>query len=133
MQRFLGLDISKILLGDTLSQINKGSIAELFVGLEIVKSMPCHQQVQLYHWQRELRGSQAEIDYIVQIGSTAIPIEVKAGTRGAMQSLHLFMKEKNSAKGIRTSSENFGKLGHIEIYPRYAISNLFLASPLLTG
>jgi predicted AAA+ superfamily ATPase len=124
MQRFLSLDISKILLGDTLSQINKDSIAELFVGLEIVKSMPCNQPAQLYYWQREQRGSQAEVDYIVQSGTNVIPIEVKAGTRGAMQSLHLFMEEKKSIKGIRTSLENFGKIGNIEIYPLYAISTI---------
>ena len=124
MQRFLGLDISKVLLGDTLAQVNKGSIAELFVGLELVKSMPCSQPAHLYYWQREQRGSQAEIDYVVQIGTDIVPIEVKAGTRGAMQSLHLFMEEKKSAKGIRTSMENFGKMGNVEIYPMYAISTL---------
>ena len=125
MQRFLGLDISKILLGDTLIQVNKGSIAELFVGLELVKSMPCNNPAHLYYWQREQRGSQAEIDYLVQIGVHIVPIEVKAGTKGAMQSLHLFMNEKKSKKGIRTSLENFGNLENIEIYPMYAISNVF--------
>ena len=125
MQRYLGLDIAEILLGNTLAQVNKGSIAELFTGLEIVKSMPCNQPAQLYYWQREQRGSQAEIDYIVENDSTVVPVEVKAGTKGAMQSLHLFMKEKNSAKGIRTSLENFGKIGNIEIHPLYAIANIF--------
>jgi predicted AAA+ superfamily ATPase len=125
MQRFLQLDISKILLADNLAQINKGSVAEMFVGLEIVKSMPCNQALQLYYWQREQRGSQAEVDYIVQQNTSIIPIEVKAGTKGAMQSLHLFMKEKNSLKGIRTSLENFGIIDNIEIYPMYAISNIF--------
>ena len=125
MQRFMQLDISEILLADNLTQINKGSVAEMFAGLEMVKSMPCHQPVQLYYWQRERRGSQAEIDYIVQRNTSIIPVEVKAGTKGAMQSLHLFMKEKHSAKGIRTSLENFGLLGNIEIYPMYAISNIF--------
>jgi predicted AAA+ superfamily ATPase len=125
MQRFLGLDLSKILLGDTLEQVNKGSMAELFAGLEIVKSQPRHQQVQLYYWQREQRGSQAEIDYLAQIGNAIVPIEVKAGTRGAMQSLRLFLEEKNSAKGIRTSLENFGKIENVEIYPLYAVPNIF--------
>ena len=125
MQRFLGLDISKILLGDTLAQINKGAIAELYVGLEMVKSMPCNQPAQLYYWQREQRGSQAEVDYITLVGTHIVPIEVKAGTRGAMQSLHLFMEEKKSVQGIRTSLENFGKWGNIVIYPLYAISNIF--------
>jgi predicted AAA+ superfamily ATPase len=124
MQRFLGLDISKILLGDTLLQVNKGSIAELFVGLELVKSMPCNQPAQLYYWLREKRGSQAEVDYVVQTGPEIVPIEVKAGTRGSMQSLHLFMEEKKCTKGIRTSLENFGKLDNIEIYPLYAVSRI---------
>ena len=122
MQRFLDLNMSTILLGDTLAQINKGALAELFVGLEILKSMPCNQPAHLYYWQREQRGSQAEIDYLVQNGAHIIPIEVKAGTRGAMQSLHLFMNEKKSTRGIRTSLENFGKMGNIEIYPLYAVS-----------
>jgi predicted AAA+ superfamily ATPase len=126
MQRFMGLDISHILLGDSLSQINKGSIAEIFAGLEILKAAPCNQPVQLYYWQREKHGSQAEIDYVLQTGQDIIPVEVKAGTRGAMQSLHLFMKEKNSPKGIRTSLENFGCFDNIEIYPLYAISNILL-------
>jgi predicted AAA+ superfamily ATPase len=124
MQRFLQLDISGILLGDSLTQINKGSIAELFVGLETAKAMPCNQPVQLYYWQRERHGSQAEIDYVVQRDGKIIPVEVKAGTKGAMQSLHLFMNEKNCEKGIRTSLENFGQLGNIDIYPMYAIANL---------
>ena len=124
MQRFLGLDISNILLGDTLVQINKGAIAELFVGLEIIKSMPCNRPAYLYYWQREQRGSQAEIDYLVQQGDHIVPIEVKAGTRGAMQSLHLFMEEKKCVKGIRTSLENFGRVGNIEIYPMYGISTI---------
>jgi predicted AAA+ superfamily ATPase len=124
LQRFLGLDISKILLGDSLAQVNKGSIAELFVGLELIKAMPCNQPSQLYYWQREQRGSQAEIDYVVQMGADIVPIEVKAGTRGAMQSLHLFMEEKKCAKGIRTSLENFGQLGNIDIYPIYAVSSI---------
>jgi predicted AAA+ superfamily ATPase len=124
MQRFAGLDISAILLGETLEQVNKGSIADLFAGLEIVKSSPNNHPAQLYYWQREQRGSQAEVDYIVQTGSQIVPVEVKAGTRGAMQSLHLFMAEKNSARGIRTSLENFGKLDRIEIYPLYAISGV---------
>jgi predicted AAA+ superfamily ATPase len=123
MQRCLQLDISDILLGDTLSQINKGALAELFAGLEIIKAMPCHQPAQLYYWQREHHGSQAEIDYVVQREREIIPLEVKAGTKGAMQSLHLFMEEKNSVRGIRASLENFGKVGNVDIYPLYTVAN----------
>ena len=122
MQRFLGLDISKILLGETLDQVNKGSIAELFVGLELVKSMPCNQPAQLYFWQREQRGSQAEVDYVIQIGSDIVPIEIKAGTRGAMQSMFQFLSEKKYEYGIRCSMEKFGTFQNVKIFPLYAVS-----------
>ncbi|MDR0793365.1 MAG: ATP-binding protein [Chitinophagaceae bacterium] len=124
MQQMLKLDISKLLLGETLEQINRGSIAEMFAGLEIVKNMPCNAPAQLFYWQREQQGSQAEIDYLIESGTSIIPIEVKAGTRGAMQSLHQFMVEKGTKKGIRISLENFGKINGIDIYPVYAISTI---------
>ena len=124
MQRTLKLDISKLLLGETLQQINKGSIAEMFVGLEIIKNLPSNAPAQLFYWQREQRGSQAEVDYLIEDGTNIVPIEVKAGTRGAMQSLHQFITEKGVKKGIRVSLENFGKIDNVEIYPIYATSKI---------
>jgi len=41
-----------------------------------------------------------------------------------MQSLYKFLKEKKTEKGIRTSLENFGQVGNVDIFPMYAISNL---------
>jgi predicted AAA+ superfamily ATPase len=124
LQRFLHLDISQILLGETLEQINKGAIAELFVGLELIKSAPCNYPAQLHYWQREQRGSQAEVDYVIQRNNDIVPIEVKAGTRGSMQSLSIFMSEKKSQYGIRCSLENFGSLPNILVYPLYAVSQI---------
>jgi predicted AAA+ superfamily ATPase len=124
MQQALKLDISKLYLGETLEQINRGSIAEMFVGLEIIKALPCNAPAQLFYWQREQRGSQAEVDYVIENGANIIPIEVKAGTRGAMQSLHQFIEEKKVERGIRTSLENFGKMDRIDIYPIYAASKI---------
>jgi predicted AAA+ superfamily ATPase len=121
---FLHLDISQILLGDTLEQINKGAIAELFVGLELIKSAPIGSPHQLYYWQRESRGSQAEVDYVIQSGASVLPIEVKSGTKGAMQSLRIFMEEKNIQTGVRCSLENFGVLPDIRIYPLYAAGQI---------
>ena len=69
LQRFLGLNIGEILIGKTLEQINKGDIAELFVGLEMLKAMPTNTRSQLYYWQREKNGSQAEVDYLIQKGN----------------------------------------------------------------
>jgi predicted AAA+ superfamily ATPase len=128
LQRLLNLPLSPILLNDDFSVINKGSIAELFVGLELLKSYPLNWGPQLYYWQREKPGSLAEVDYVIQKNEAIIPIEVKSGTTGAMQSLHLFLKEKNIAYGIRTSLENFAQYGAIKVIPLYAISHVLKKS-----
>jgi predicted AAA+ superfamily ATPase len=123
-QRVLGLDAIEVYFSDDFKTVNRGALAEVFVGLELQKGASCYNPIQLYYWQREKKQSNAQIDFLIQDGEKIIPIEVKSGTRGVMQSLHLFMQEKNLNRGVRTSLENFGKNGKIDIYPLYAISNL---------
>jgi len=122
-QRMLGLQLSDILLNDEFDMINKGNIAEMFAGLELLKASPCFEQTQLYYWQREERNSRAEVDYVIQRNEIIVPIEVKSSKQGKMQSLHLFMKEKQSGYGIRTSLENFSKYDKITVIPLYSIGN----------
>jgi uncharacterized protein len=123
-QRLLGLNLSEVLLGDDFESINKGAIAELSVGLELIKSASCYQRQQLYYWHRETKSSNAEVDYLIQRNSGILPIEVKAGTKGSMQSLYLFMESKKIEKGIRVSQEKFSTYQNIEVYPLYAVANL---------
>ena len=123
-QRILNLDVAQILIANDFRMINRGSIAEIFVGLELIKGSSCYNPVSLYYWQREKRQGNAQVDYLIQQGEQIIPIEVKAGTQGAMQSLHRFMAEKNVDKGVRTSLENFAHYENIDVFPMYAISNV---------
>ena len=58
----------------------------------------------------------------IQCNDSIVPFEVKSGKQGKMQSLHLFMKEKQSEYGIRTSLENFSQYGKINVIPLYALS-----------
>lgn len=123
-QRFLKLNISELLVNEKLEQINKGALAEIFVGLELLKAAPTNNPEQLFYWQREQRGSNAEVDYILQRGMEIIPIEVKSGTKGAMQSMYLFLSEKKTPYGIRCSLENYGVVDSVKIYPLYAVSTI---------
>ena len=123
-QRFLRLNLGQLLDAESLQQVNKGALAELFVGLELKKSAPCNNPTQLYYWQREKAGSSAEVDYVVQCGSDIVPIEVKAGTKGSMQSMFQFLSEKGYNYGIRSSMENFGVYQHVKIVPLYAVSQI---------
>ena len=104
--------------------INKGSIAEQYAGLELIKNSSPYQAEQLFYWHREARNSNAEVDYIIQKGNQIIPLEVKSGIKGKMHSLRLFLSEKKSRYGIRTSLENYSKYDHIMVMPLYALSNM---------
>jgi len=125
LQQNAGLKLADFLVAKNTEMLNKGGVAEIFAGLEMIKYDLPENRPQLYYWHRERRGSNAEVDYLFNANGTIIPVEVKSGTSGKMQSLHLFLDERKSPKGIRLSLENFGAYGKIDVVPLYAISNLF--------
>jgi len=120
-QRLLGLDLTPVLVAKEFKIINRGSIAEVLVAQEIRGCGNPRHPRDLFYWHREARGSNAEVDYVVQHSDRVLPIEVKAGTRGGMQSMRLFLKDRELKNGVRTSMENFGRLDDIDIVPIYAI------------
>jgi uncharacterized protein len=120
-QRILNLDLSRLMIENEFSTINKGNIAEAYVGLELLKNRSPYEKSELNYWQRESKNSQAEVDYVIQKHDLILPVEVKAGTKGSMQSLYLFLKEKNLSIGIRTSLENFSEFDNLKIIPIYSI------------
>jgi predicted AAA+ superfamily ATPase len=123
-QSILGLTLDNFVSAERLMQVNRGALAEIFVGLEILKSLSNRSAQNLYYWQREAQGSSAEVDYVVQREQQVIPVEVKAGSRGSMQSLHLFLKEKNTPYGIRCSFENFSEYQNVKVYPLFAAGQI---------
>lgn len=123
-QHILGLNIREYLVVEEMDMVNKGSLAEIYAGLELMKASSMFEKPQLFYWHRQERGSNAEVDYVITQGSEIVPVEIKSGYSGKMQSMRLFMKEKNLNRGIRSSLENFGRDGNIEIVPLYAISTL---------
>ena len=120
-QRLLGLDLRNYLLSENFQGINKGNMAEIFVGLELMCTSPVYLSPQLFYWHREVRGSNSEIDYLIQQEENVIPVEVKAGTKGQMQSMYIFLKSHKSKYGIRISLENFAEYEKIKVIPLYAV------------
>ena len=126
---------TQILTASATDLINKGPVAEMLVGLEMLHHMSPNIRHNLYYWVRHARNSQAELDYISSYLQVVVPIEVKADKQGGMKSLWSFMREKKLHYAIRCSIENFGKFDyvdkedngevrHIRICPIYAISKL---------
>jgi uncharacterized protein len=120
-QRILGLDLAPAMVSDDFTVINRGSIAEAFVGQELRGSSNPRDPREVYYWHREARSSNAEVDYVIQHSGSVLPIEVKSGGRGSMQSMRLFLEDRGLKTGVRTSLENFGSLSDMEIVPLYAI------------
>lgn len=123
MVSLLNANPGDILLTDTENLVNRGFIAEIAAGLEIVKYSP-RTPSELFYWVRMAKNALAEVDYITVINHQITPIEVKSGLKGAMQSLRLFLEIKKLTTGIRTSLENFSSYDKIQIYPLFALSNL---------
>jgi len=124
--RLMNLDITDFLFSKNFNAINQGNVAEQFAGLELIKSESCYKIPALYFWHREAKNSNAEVDYVIQVSNKILPIEVKSGTKGEMQSMFLFLNEKKYNKGIRVSNENFATCNRIDVYPLYAIPKILL-------
>jgi len=124
-QRTLGLDLAEYVKSETLSIINRGSLAEIYTGIELIAHQFQSTHSQLYYWHREARSSNAEVDYVISIKDKILPIEVKSGFHGQMQSMFIFLRERNLPVGIRISCENFTKYDKIVTVPIYAIKTLF--------
>lgn len=126
---------TQILTSTAADLVNKGTIAELVVGLEMLHYMTPNLRHELYYWVRLSKNSLAEIDYLLASHLQILPIEVKAGSQGGMKSLWSFMREKHLTEAIRCSLENFGSFSHtdkedgdtarhVSVIPLYAVSQI---------
>lgn len=122
--RLSGLSVSSTILGEERALVNAGAAAEVLAGTEILACGNPHRKAQLYYWQKEKRIGNAEVDYVVQIGNDLIPLEVKSGTRGSMQSMRIFLDTHPAPYGIRSSLEMFSEYDRIQVVPLYALDSL---------
>lgn len=123
-----------ILTSDISDLVNKGPMAEMITGLELLHYRTPNIRHQLFYWVREARNSLAEVDYVSSFKLAVLPIEVKAGVRGGMKSLWQFMREKKLRNAVRCSMENFGNFEYedkqdnnirrVVICPLFAISQM---------
>ena len=126
----------RIIAGTSEDLVNKGGLAEMVLGWELVKYNNPRMQHDLFYWENTAEGTRSEVDYIIARDLKVLPIECKAGTSGKMKSMYEFMHQKHLAEAIRCSLENFSELEridkkdqdavrHVQIVPLFAISNLF--------
>lgn len=96
--RLCGLD----LIGtDDLVTVNEGSLAEQFVGQQLLSMMPGFASPELFYWMREARNANAEVDFIISRQQEILPVEVKSGKTGTLRSAFQFLREKRRRYAVR--------------------------------
>ena len=111
-------------MSENLLAAYKGLVAEQFIGQQLFALGKCFAEPELYYWQREVKGSAAEIDYLWQKDEDILPVEVKAGKTGTLKSLRVYLSEKNVPFGIRFSLHPLSFTDSVLSIPLYAIEAL---------
>ncbi len=119
-QAILNIEMSPWILNPLDQIINKGIIAEAFVGQEFIANLSKDIKAQLYYWHREARSSNAEIDYLVFDNGQIIPVEVKSGKEGRLKSMQMFFKHHpQTPYGVRYYGGLPQKTDKIHSFPLY--------------
>ena len=97
----LGLSLPEFEIQNDLVMVNGGAVAEQFIGQHFLYDGPSYELPQIFYWNREQKSSSAEVDYLLEYGTTVLPVEVKSGTTGTLKSLQVFVAEKDSVLALR--------------------------------
>lgn len=104
---------------------HRGNIAEQFAGQELLNRDGPYEAPGMYYWHRTTRGSQAEVDYLIENHGRILPLEVKSGTSNHMRSmLQFFLAYPETPVGIKCSQEILQKRDRILTVPLYAMSQI---------
>lgn len=124
-QAILGFDLSTWFSHPGIEFVNRGNIAEAFVGQELLCYSQPYRKTDLFFWRRTAKSSLAEVDFLHERHHEIIPIEVKSGHGGRLKSMNLFLEEHlRSPYGIRFSAQNYSKWGKIDSRPLYDVVSL---------
>jgi predicted AAA+ superfamily ATPase len=77
----------------------RGRVAEMVVGQELIAADP--ESPKPVFWVREKKQAPAEVDFVLQHGNFAVPVEVKAGAKGTLRSLHQFINRCPHGYAVR--------------------------------
>jgi predicted AAA+ superfamily ATPase len=122
-QRLLGLDVPRHLTAADRDLVSRGSMAESFVGQELVGNGSPHVRPALHYWHREARASNAEVDYVIQQGIDFVPV---AGCRACAG----FSMSGGCRRAYGSRRENFARYDRRWAVPLYAIRRFIDNGPL---
>lgn len=112
------LEPETIIDGNKIFEEFKGAITEQYVlqQFKTIKDLP------VFYWANET--SRAEIDFVIQLKSNVVPIEVKATRNLQAKSLKVYMQKFKPNYAIRTSMSDYKKTDNLIDLPLYAIETI---------
>ncbi len=119
LQHAVGFDWKSFNPTDDLTNTCDGVFAEQFVGQELLANSDPESIQQLYYWERDTHGSDAEVDYLFESSLGITPIEVKSGHRGTLKSLQQYRQEFSPKQSVVLSQQNIGSKEDILWVPLY--------------
>ena len=99
LRRLAGVEAQTILLNHDIFNEFRGRIAENFV----LQELTAHGKRNIHYW---TSGNTAEVDFIMQHGSSVIPVEVKSGTNVRARSLKIYREKYAPPFALRFSMQN---------------------------
>ncbi len=112
------LNPKTLLDGNALFEEFKGALTEQYV----LQQLKTSKELDTYYWSND-RGN-SEIDFVIDNGSTIIPIEVKAETNLKAKSLKTYKDMFSPDILVRTSMSDYKKEDWLVNIPLYAIYEL---------
>ncbi|MCL2199266.1 MAG: ATP-binding protein [Defluviitaleaceae bacterium] len=106
-----------LLDGNDLFREFKGALTEQFV-LQQLATL----KIPTYYWTND-RNS-AEIDFLMDTGDTAVPMEVKAETNLQAKSLRVFRQKFNPKTAVRASMADYSVVEGLVNLPLYALNSI---------
>ena len=107
-----------LLDGNALFIEFKGALTEQYV-LQQLKALP---DIETYYWTNERNTS--EIDFLLDMGNTVVPLEVKAEVNLQSKSLKAFADRYHPGLSVRTSMSDYKREIRLLNLPLYAIGRV---------
>lgn len=111
----VNLDAKTILDRYEIFQEFKGAMAEQYVlqQFKTIKDLP------VYYWTNET--SRSEVDFVIQLDSKVVPVEVKAATNLKARSLKIYIEQFKPELALRTSLADYKKTDNLVDIPLYSV------------
>ena len=112
------LDVKTILEGNAIFTEFKGALTEQYVLQQLISTV----KQKIYYWSAE--RSTAEVDFVIKIAGSVIPIEVKAEENLQAKSLKAYHEKYKPKFAIRTSMSDYRQQDWLCNIPLYGLGVL---------